>query len=196
MEPRSDLQVPLICQFMPMRWSYEAIIFAQAKLNPLTARQERIQKQITQLAALKTPSTAEEERLEDLKDLLAIVSGLQAKTPRDLDRRFADIDAVIAGGPFDRKVFRGRGRGVTAEQLYVNQKVTDLVSKAEMEQSDYRNDMRGRQYLNVFFGPMKQYLGLRFGIIWFNTGVLVFTTLGGFFLLYLILCHQVRTRSA
>jgi hypothetical protein len=47
---------------------------------------------------------------------------------------------VINGSPFDRDKFRTRERGVTAEQLYVNQKITDLVSKAEMEQSDYCND--------------------------------------------------------
>ncbi|MEI8312524.1 MAG: ATP-binding cassette domain-containing protein, partial [Verrucomicrobiota bacterium] len=43
MPARSDLQVPLICEFMPTRWSYEALVFAQAKLNPLTRRQEKIQ---------------------------------------------------------------------------------------------------------------------------------------------------------
>jgi ABC-type multidrug transport system ATPase subunit len=196
MEPRSNLQVPLICQFMPMRWSYEAIIFAQAKLNPLTIRQERIQQQITELAALKTPSTAEDDRLEDLKELLALVSGLQAKDPRTLDNSFRDIDAVINGAPFNRKKFRNLGRGVTAEQLYVNQKVTDLVSKAEMEQTDYRNDIAGRRHLNVFFGPVKEYLGLRFDVIFFDVGILVITTLALFFVLYLILDHQVRTRSA
>ena len=61
------------------------------------------------------------------------------------------------------------GTGFTAEQLYVNQKVTDLISKAEMEQSDYRED----RHLNVFFGPVKEYLGLRAGILWFNVGVLI-----------------------
>ena len=196
MEPRSDLQVPFICQLMPMRWSYEALIFAQAKLNPLTGRQERIQKQITALAALKHPSSVEESRLEDLKELLAKVSGLQVKKIRDLDRRFADIDAVIAGAPLDPDKFRSKGRGVTAEQLYVNQKVSDLVSKAEMEQGDYRNDIQGRRHLNVFFGPVKHYLGYRVGILWFNAAVLIITTLGLFFLLSIILSHQVRTRSA
>ncbi|HRJ71753.1 MAG TPA: ATP-binding cassette domain-containing protein [Terrimicrobiaceae bacterium] len=195
MEPRSDLQVPLICELMPMRWSYEALIFAQAKLNPFTRRQEKIQKQINELAALRNPSTAEEERLEDLKDLLAVLSGLQAGTPRELDRLFGDVDAVADGAPFDRKKFRTRERGVTAEQLYVNTKVTDLISKAEMEQSDYRNDLEGRRHLNVFFGPVKEYLGLRVGVLWFNAGVLLVSTLALFYALYLILNYQVRLRS-
>ncbi len=194
MDPRSDLQVPLICELMPMRWSYEALVFAQAKMNPLTSRQEIIQKQINKLAALKNPTGAEDERMEDLKDLLAILSGLRDRDAGSLDRRFKDIDAVIAGGPFDRKNFRGKGGDITAEQLYTNTKITDLVSKAEMEQTDYRNDRIRRRHLNVFFGPTKEYLGLRFSVLWFNFGVLILSTLSLFFVLYLILNHQVRSR--
>lgn len=194
MPPRSDLQVPLICDLMPMRWSYEALVFAQAKLNPLTSRQEKIQNQINTLAALKHPTEAEGERMEDLKDLLAILSGLRDKDARSLDRRFRDIDAVIAGGPFHRKVFRSKGGEVTAEQLYTNTKITDLVSKAEMEQTDYRNDLHGHRHLNVFFGPVKEYLGLRFSVLWFNFAVLIGSTLVLFVALYAILNHQVRGR--
>lgn len=194
MEARSDLQVPFICQLVPMRWSYEAMIFAQAKLNPLTSRQERIQEKITELAKNKNLDEAQEERLDDLKDLLAIVSGLKAKTPKDIDRRMGDIDAVLAGAPLDRKIFRTTAKNtVTAEQLYQNQKVTDLVSKAEMEQSDYRHGQTKR-HLNVFFGPVKEYFGIKFGLLWFNTGVLAITTLAMFFLLYVILYRQVRLR--
>src|SRR5438477_271552 len=39
----SKLQVPFVCQFIPMRWSYEEMIVAQAKLNPLTSRREPAQ---------------------------------------------------------------------------------------------------------------------------------------------------------
>jgi hypothetical protein len=196
MEPRSDLKVPFICALMPMRWSYEALVFAQAKLNPLTSRQENIQRQIDNLAAAPNPSPAQEERLEDLKDLLAVLSGLQAKSPGALDKSFADIDAVIKGGRFDREKFRTRERGVTAEQVYVNQKVTDLVSKAEMEQSDYRNDLAGQRRLNVFFGPVKAYFGFHIGLLWFNAGVLIFSTLGMFAALLVLLNYQMRNRSA
>ena len=196
MEPRSDLKVPFICALMPMRWSYEALVFAQAKLNPLTRRQENIQRQIDHLAATANPSPAQEERLEDLKDLLAVLSGLQARSPQALEKSFGDIDAVIKGGRFDREKFRSRERGVTAEQLFVNQKVTDLVSKAEMEQSDYRNDLSGHRTLNVFFGPTKTYFGFRVGLLWFNSGVLVFSTLGLFAILHVLLNYQMRNRLA
>ena len=33
----SRLQVPFVCQFIAMRWSYEEMVVAQAKLNPLDA---------------------------------------------------------------------------------------------------------------------------------------------------------------
>jgi len=84
---------------------------------------------------------------------------------------------------------------VTAEQLYVNQKVTDLVSKSEMEQADYRLGEGKKNHLNVFFGPVKQYFGIRASVLTFNVGVLLVTTLGGFFILYFILRHQIGTRG-
>ena len=192
--PRSDLQVPLICEFIPMRWSYEAIIFAQAKLNPLTRRQEQIQAQIARLAALKDASEPEEQRLDDLKDLLALVSGLQGKSGGEIDRALAQIDRVIDGAPYDPKAIGVRPGPITAEQLYVNRKVTDLVSKAEMEQLDYRLDQGRKRHLNVFFGPVKEYLGFRFPMLAFNAAVLLFATFGGFVALYFILRHQIGVR--
>ncbi|MFM8885139.1 MAG: ATP-binding cassette domain-containing protein, partial [Chthoniobacterales bacterium] len=86
-EARSDLQVPLICEFMPMRWSYEALVYAQAKLNPLTRRQELIQQQINALARTKDLTPEQETRLDDLKELLAIASGIQGSDARSVERR-------------------------------------------------------------------------------------------------------------
>jgi hypothetical protein len=188
MEPRSDLQVPFICEFMPMRWSYEGIVFAQAKLNPLALRQARIQRQINQLAAVRKPTEAQEDRLDDLKDLLAILSGLEAKSPEELDKRLNRIDRVIAGGHLNRDEIVGREGGVTAEQLFTNQKVLDLVSKAEMEQSDYRDN----HHPNVFFGPVKNYFGVNISLLWFNAGVMIFSSWMIFAILYHILRRQIR----
>jgi len=47
----SKLQVPFICQFIAMRWSYEEMIVAQAKLNPITRRQDRTQREIDRIVA-------------------------------------------------------------------------------------------------------------------------------------------------
>ncbi|MFM8763685.1 MAG: ATP-binding cassette domain-containing protein, partial [Spartobacteria bacterium] len=165
MPARSDLQVPPICEIMPTRWSYEVLVFAQSKLNPLTSRQEKIQSMINQLARQRNASPEQEERLEDLKDTLALLSGLEAATPGQLRAALRRIDDIINGEPFKASRFTKFGTGLTAEQVYVNQKITDLVSKAEMEQSDYREN----RHLNVFFGPTKEYFGLKIGILWFNT---------------------------
>ena len=175
---------------MPTRWSYEALVFAQAKLNPLTRRQEKIQSMIYEIVRKKNPTASQEERLEDLKDTLALLSGLEASTPAKMNRAFVLIDQVIDGASFDRSKFKKLGNGFTAEQLYVNQKVTDLISKAEMEQSDYREN----RHLNVFFGPVKEYLGFRAGILWFNVGVLLVSSTALFGTLYLILRSQIRMR--
>ena len=190
MPPRSDLQVPLICEIMPTRWSYEALVYAQAKLNPLTSRQEKIQSLINDIIQAKKLTPDQADRLDDLKEALAVLSGLEASSSDQINRAFRRIDKVIGGAPFNPEKFDNLGSGVSAEQLYVNQKVTDLISKAEMEQSDYRE----RRHLNVFFGPVKEYLGLRAGILWFNTLILIASTLFLFFVLYLILRSQIRMR--
>ena len=76
------------------------------------------------------------------------------------------------------------GSGVTAEQLYVNQKITDLVSKAEMEQTDYRNEERKQKELNVFFGTYRYVFHHKTSVHLVNSVVLV-----GFSLLLLGLLH-------
>lgn len=189
-KPQSELKVPLICEFMPMRWSYEALVYSQAKLNPLTRRQHQIQEQIEALIEKPQLSEQEEERLDDLKELLAILSGLQAESLSKLEEGLDWIDEVINGGKLDPAKFDTLGSGVTAEQVFINQKVTDLVSKAEMEQLDYRES----ELINVFFGPEKLYFGIRASVLVFNTWVLVLSTAGGLITLYFILRRQIRVR--
>jgi len=190
-EPRSDLQVPFICEFMPMRWSYEAMVYAQAKWNPFTARQHQIQAQIDRLVRMPQLTEAEENRLEDLKELLALLSGLDGPSAADVDAALKRVDEVIDFGAYDPDQILPKGHGVTAEQLYVNQKVTDLVSKAEIEQNDYREN----RVVNVFFGPMKSYFGIRTSVLVFNAWVLGITTVGLLGLLQFILHRQLRMRQ-
>src|SRR5213596_329801 len=76
----SKLQVPFVCQFVAMRWSYDEMVLAQAKLNPLTHRQDRAQREIDRIVARHLQDSAESKRLEDLKETLALLSGLEAKS--------------------------------------------------------------------------------------------------------------------
>ena len=199
----SSLQVPFLCEFMPMRWSYEAIVVAQYKLNPLTIRQEETQRQIDLLKEkLKAGQLTETEsnRLEDLKDTLALLSGLEGETPEDVLKRFKRVDDVLNGKPLKPEALRPRV-GVSAERLYVNQKITDLVSKAESEQLDYRRQPLHR--INVFFGPDKFYNftlfgkehSLHFSVLTVNTVVMLGFAFGSLFALYVSLVRQLRTQK-
>ena len=187
----SKLQVPFVCQFIPMRWSYEEMVVAQAKLNPLTSRQDRAQREIDEIVTKHSSDPADGKRLDELKEVLAVLSGLEAKSADDLDRYLKKIDKVLnRKNAFDPKDFREAKGPVTAEQVYVNQKVSDLISNAEMEQSDYRRGTRP----NVFFGAEKRYVGARISVFAFNTIVLIGSTLGLLALLYYILRRQLEVR--
>jgi ABC-type multidrug transport system ATPase subunit len=183
-----DVEVPLVCQLIPMRWSYEAMVVAQAKLNPFTRRQDILTDMIEQLAKKKTLSDAESNRLDDLKDTLAILSGLAGRNTAEIDRKLRYIDHVIGGAPLDRKQMDTGADKVTAEQLFQNQKITDMLTDAQMKQKDYTSGAR-----NVFFGPDKNYFGQIFNIFLFNSCII-----NGFTLLFLVLLlnnlhRQLRT---
>jgi len=184
----SKLQVPLVCQFIAMRWSYEEMVVAQAKLNPLMRRQDRVNDEIQKLAP-KANTAEQRGRLNDLKDVLALLSGLEANSAKEIDHYLKLVDPVIAGKQrFDRSLFKDVNGPVAAEQIYVNQKVSDLISKAEMEQNDYR---RGKKP-NVFFGLEKRYFGMKISVFTFNTVVLIVSTLVLLVLLHWILRKQLE----
>src|SRR5438270_2483475 len=188
LKTESKLQVPLVCQFIAMRWSYDEMIVAQAKLNPLTRQQDRTNDQI-QMLAPKANTADQRGRLNDLQDVLALLSGLEGRSGKEVDHFIRLVDPVIAGKQrFDPSLFKDAKGPVTAEQIYVNQKVSDLISKAEMEQNDYR---RGKKP-NVFFGLQKRYFGTRFGVFTFNTVVLIVSTLGLLVVLHWILRKQLE----
>jgi hypothetical protein len=176
-----------------MRWSYEEMIVAQAKLNPLTRRQDRAQREIDRLVAQHRQDPEATKRLDDLKETLALLSGLEAKSVGELDHYLGLVDQILNGkGPFDRALFKNANGPVTAEQIYVNQKVSDLMANAEMDQSDYR---RGNKP-NVFFGAQKRYFGIKFGVFFFNTSVLILSTLGLLGLLHWILRRELEVRRS
>ncbi len=188
----SKLQVPFVCQFIAMRWSYEEVIVAEAKLNPLTRRQDRANDEIQQLAP-KANTPEQRARLNDLKDVLALLSGLEGRSAKEIDHYLKLADPVIAGKQkFDGSLLKDAKGPITAEQLYVNQKVSDLISKAEMEQNDYR---RGKKP-NVFFGLQKRYFGFKFGVFTFDTSVLIASMLGLLVLLHWILRKQLEVRRS
>ena len=204
--PPSSLKVPFICEFMPLRWSYEALVISQFNLNPVTRTQNKLQQQIEKLIDLPpdTDLTEEEfDRLEMVKQALAIVSGLEAENTRELTRKLRDLQQQLRRDQFDPAQFESERLDdpVTAEELYVNQKVRDLVTKAELERVDYRRQpttidgtpLPRRKPVttdNVFFGTRKIYFGHEIDTLTANAlAMLVFVGL------FLILLHQILRRQ-
>jgi ABC transport system ATP-binding/permease protein len=187
MKPK-DVEVPFICQFIPMRWSYEAMVVAQAKLNPFTRRQDLLTEKIENLAKQKDLTAGESDRLDDLKETLAILSGLAGENFGQVNQKLHEIDKIIAGARLDRQKFDSSGDQVTAEQLFQNQKITDMLTDAQMKQKDYTSEAR-----NVFFGPEKNYFGQKLSIFVFNSGIINGFTLLFLLCLLLSLHRQLRT---
>jgi hypothetical protein len=93
----SELKVPIISRFVATHYSYEALVVAQAKLNPLAIRQDRLQEQIDALVAKYDRSPEQANRLEDLKDTLALLSGMESGTRPEIEKRLRRVDAIIKG---------------------------------------------------------------------------------------------------
>jgi len=172
---------------------------AQAKRNPLALRQEKLQMLLDALVAKQDRSEAEAARLEELKDTLALLSGMEGRDARDVERKLVRIDAVIDGQPLDAGPLRTRAGTVSAERLYTNQKVSDLVAKAETEQNDYRL----QNSVNPFFSPEKRYdlkwfdppRTISMSVHTYSTSILLGSSmllLGG---LHLVLRRQLRTKG-
>src|SRR5207244_2761707 len=153
-----------------------------------TRHQHRTNDQM-QLLVPKANTAEQRGRLNDLKDVLALLSGLEAHSAKEIARYLKLVDPVLAGKQrFDRSLFKNANGPVTAEQIYVNQKVADLISNAEMEQNDYRQGKKP----NVFFGAQKRYFDVKFGVFTFNTIILIGSTLGLLVLLHWILQKQLE----
>ncbi|MCB1228871.1 MAG: ATP-binding cassette domain-containing protein [Verrucomicrobiae bacterium] len=158
----SKLKVPAICQLMPLRWSYESIIIAHAERNPVRALINDIESILDEFkknAEAQKPMTPDDEaRLDAAKDALAIVYGLDGERPGDVRAKIRRIREGLMRRDFNPAEFLGDtspGERVTAEELYLNEKVLDLFNAAEVERRDYR---RGEDRPNVFFGKEKRWM--------------------------------------
>ena len=185
----TSVEVPLVCELIPMRWAYEAMVVAQGRLNPFAHRQDVLTDQIQALAANRKLTDAEQDRLEDLKEVLAILSGLDGKDVGEIKYRLHLIDEVIGGKALDPALFTRRTDGLTAEQLYQNRKVADMLTDAQMKQRDYTMT----KPRNVFFGPDKFIFGRTVNVLVFNSFVLNAFTVLFLGLLLLRLHRQLRT---
>ncbi len=171
----SKLKVPFICQFMPLRWSYEAMLISQAKLNPLTKTQDELETQIQAYAAMsqaRTLTEAENRQFDLIKQALAVVSGLHAREENDVSKHLNTVATSLYNGNLNEQLLeyvQKERKGSSAEDLYVNRKVLDLITKAEMEREDYRR----KSSPNVFFGTWREYFGFKIRTVWLNALIML-----------------------
>jgi ABC-type multidrug transport system ATPase subunit len=185
------LKIPLISRFVATHYTYEALIVAQAKQNPLASRQDALQDQIETLRVKKNRSEADDRRLEDLKDTLGLLSGLEAQSPREVEKRLRRVDAIIDGKTLDTSSLKSKPGDFHVDRLYTNQKVKDLVDNAEVEQSDIHKNVP----VNVFFSPMKRYFRISATVGTWNTSILLVASGLLMAALFALLKRQLRPRG-
>jgi ABC-type multidrug transport system ATPase subunit len=198
-EKPSNLKVPFICEFMPLRWTYESMVLTQGNSNPLAAAQEALNERIRTLTSYQSLNAGQEAALNQAKEALVKVSGLEERNAAALYRRINSIMDSVTDGTYDPDghEVRDRDRVVSAESVYENQKIRDLVSKAEME----RRDFRRKTQPNVFFGSEKRYtlrlfghtlIDLKTDTLSLNGTMIVLWIFLPLILLWLVLRRQLR----
>ena len=187
----SKLRVPILCEFMPLRWSYESLVISQSKLNPYDQAQDELDDLIHDLSAQPVLTEDQENQLNQLKEALALVSGLEERSPDAVKRRLDRIMEDVKNNTFNVENHRPKTmeESISAEEVYQNKKISDLVHKAEFERTDIRN--KG-QKPNVFFGKRKNYLGDDHNTLLADAVVLLIFTVVPLGLLYLALRRQLR----
>jgi hypothetical protein len=166
-QPPSKLKVPFICEFMPLRWSYEGIVIAQYLHNPIDKTRVKIERTINELKVKEKLTDEERDRFEMAKQAIVLISSLEAGSPSELRAVLAEIVERFDAGTLDPSEFAPPDGEdlVTGEDIYINQKILDLVTKAEMERTDYRD---ARQQ-NVFFGTEKSFDWFRQKFPWIGS---------------------------
>ena len=136
-----------------MRWSYEELVVAQAKLNPLTKRQEEAQKQIDAIVARHESNPGDPKRLDDLKETLAVLSGLEARSARELKQYLGVIDRVLKRKMSLSRGLQRRERAVT-RAAYVNRNF-----RPDRECRGWNRTIPPGRKTKCLFGAKKRYFG-------------------------------------
>jgi hypothetical protein len=190
---------------MPLRWSYESIIIEHAENNPASLLTSFIDEEIQAFSKIPLEqelTEEQEERLYQFKQALAVVHGLEGRSPAHVARQLSSIRKALVEGTFDPEpYFNTPSEGMetfTAGDLYLNDKVQDLYNRAEVERQDYR---KAENPPNVFFGSERQFrfppnsskpwIGFRIETLQLNLLAMVTFIVVAFFLLRISLKRQL-----
>ncbi|MEZ5324329.1 MAG: ATP-binding cassette domain-containing protein [Verrucomicrobiales bacterium] len=195
MQDPSKLSVPLICEFMPLRWSYEGAILSQQRLNPWARNLELLQNDIDRYTEInRTGELTEDEgkALDNAKVVRALIYGLEARSPEAVDRLMSAIMTDYRNGTFDSDNFdiSSSDENVTAEGLYENKKILLLTDQAEAERTDITSQGNPP---NVFFGHRKRLFGVEISTLWLDFAVLIGLGIAGLTILFITLKRKLTS---
>lgn len=172
-EVENPLQVPFICELMPLRWSYEGLVVAQGNYNPLARVLKAIGEREDDITKKKNLSEAELDELQALKEARTIVLQLEAKNGRKIAREVRRIHRRVVKNSFSTNTYDEPPEDpyISVKEVFRNKKIHDLLDRSAMEVLDYRRDPS--RPLNVFFGIEKSYLGHTFETVRVNLYVVL-----------------------
>ncbi len=167
-EAENPLKVPLICEFMPLRWSYEGLVISQGKHNPLARALKTIRARDDYFASKTTLTEEEDKELRALKEARTILLQLEARNGRKIAREVGRIHRRVRKNSFSTSTYDKPSKDpyINVKEVFRNKKIFDLLDRSAMEVLDHRRDPS--QPLNVFFGTEKTYLGKTFETIHIN----------------------------
>ena len=163
---------PFPARFMPLRYSYEAMMVSQATENPFEKQRRKIQADIDPLKERNDRRLSGEEnqglqpreskRLKILTESLTRLMASEAETAqqaKDLSHaisnagRWQDLDSLLAIPPYpeDESIAT-----TPVRNFFVNNRADLLVSKSEIDRVDYRKNSKR----SIFLAEWKYWLGL------------------------------------
>ena len=146
---RENGGTPIPAKFMPLRYSYEAMVITQATRNPFENERMRIQRRLNELTAVRELTKEKAERLEILKISLTKLLGAGANSAREAEALTHEISYIARKGTREQcmnlKVWPEAGKDGATHQIadyFVNARIDLMTREAETFRADYRNQKR------------------------------------------------------
>jgi len=156
--------IPVPARYMPLRFSYEAMVITQSTRNPFDVERIRIQRRIDTIKRMPSPlDPVVEERLDLLKIALQMLVGGEAADAEAAATTASRLTALARGGTrlelISLDVRPDAPDAQPISNFFVNERIDLLVRQAETFRNDYRNEALGRR--SAIFLAEKKPIGER-----------------------------------
>jgi hypothetical protein len=188
-------KVPEFCNLIPLRWSYEALLISQNEYNLLNKNLSKVEESKATLLGKKTLSEIEKTKLSQHKEAYTMLYGLRADTSSQIIRQMKKIISSLEANSFDAQDYLTEGK-LSSMNFFQNNKVNDLITQAEIETEDYRNNkIKNATNSHIFLAKNKNFAGKSFHTHDFNFLVLVIFTFMIFFVTSVTLRNKLNSFS-